>query len=62
MSYIGLNGAGGIHHCYTFYERMTTCAKEETLPNKMCLDKVEDYLECTNRKKQVKIFNIFRWL
>jgi len=51
MSYIGLNGAGGIHHCYTFYERMTTCAKEETLPNKLCLDKVEDYLECTNRKK-----------
>ena len=51
MSYTGLNTQGGIHHCYTFYERMIHCAKEETLPTKMCIPFVEDYLECTNKKK-----------
>ena len=56
MSYTGLNSAGGIHHCYTFYERMVSCAKEETLPTKMCLHKVEDYLECINKKK-ISIFS-----
>ena len=62
MSYKGLNSAGGIHHCYTFYERMVSCAKEETLPTKMCLHKVEDYLECINKKKQVFFYHFFSLL
>lgn len=51
MSYTGLNAQGGIHHCYTFYERTVTCAKEETLPNKMCAPYLEDYLECLSGSK-----------
>ena len=36
MSYSGFNNNGGIHHCYTFYERMIMCTKSESLPLKMC--------------------------
>ena len=54
MSYTGLNINGGVTLCYPFYERMISCTRRESLPVKMCALEAEDYLECVNRKKQVK--------
>ena len=39
------------HPCYTFYQRMTQCAKAEELSSRMCFAEVEDWYECKSRKK-----------
>ncbi len=63
MSYLGLNMNGGIHHCYPFYENMISCAKTQLIPGKMCIREAEDYLECYQKKKQVRFLfksNIYK--
>ncbi len=44
---------GGTHPCYIYYQRLVTCIKKELMPNKMCMDQTEDYLECKKRRKHV---------
>ena len=51
MSFSGLNSHGGVHPCYTFFERLNKCVRKEVLPSKMCTHEGEDYLECINKKK-----------
>ena len=44
--YSGLNINGGIHHCFTFNERLMTCLRKELMPLKMCGVEGLDFLEC----------------
>ena len=39
------------HPCFTFYTRMVNCAKNEELPSRMCMQEVDDWVECKTRKK-----------
>ena len=39
------------HPCYTFFQRMTQCAKSEELTSRMCFTEIEDWYECKTRKK-----------
>ena len=39
------------HPCYTFYQRMTNCVKQEEMSTRMCISEVEDWYECKSRKK-----------
>lgn len=39
------------HPCYTFYQRVQQCIKNEEMSSRMCFTEMEDWYECKSRKK-----------
>ena len=39
------------HPCFTFYQRMVQCNKEEEQASRMCFNEISDWYECKGRKK-----------
>ena len=46
---------GGVHKCYPFWLKFTDCFRSEQDPAAMCRDTFEDFVECSSRKKELKL-------
>ena len=51
----GMSLDGGVHRCYTFWLRFQDCYKGEDDPLAMCREDFEDYYECQNRQKEMRL-------
>ena len=48
------------HPCYTFYQRMTNCIKNEEFASRMCFVEIEDWYECKSKNKHRAFYNFLQ--
>ena len=57
---LGVNGL--THPCYVFYQRMNFCINKESFYTRMCLEEIEDWVECKSRTKHVYIYILYIYI
>lgn len=46
---------GGVQRCFSFWLKFTECYKGEKDPLAMCREDFEDFVECSDRQKEMRL-------
>jgi len=53
MAFEGISINTGVHICFPYFADLQQCFERNTYANYECKEKIQDYMECHNRKKYV---------